>query len=508
MVAERAIECLAKNKWQIVTVVVFAVLALLVSILIEMIIGLIASDGAFNFYRWIIIAGVLEIIIVFVFGYKALSNKPENLFLPIILILGAVMLFGSPLKHICWDFDSHYPWAVQTSYPGTTYITQSYYAIDNVAPQSLVLSGSDHKSDAEYLSESDEILLSQQRSEISIAHLPAGALMAMARWFGADFKTKYNMGRLAYLLVYSFVCYFAIKKLKSGKMILATICLFPTNLFLATNYAYDWCVTAFCILGTAYFISELQQPDKPITTKDTVIMSVAFALGALPKLIYIMLMGMTLFMRKNWISKQERRKYYIIITIVFAVVMFMFMLRARSSIGGSGDTRGGNVNPSEQLAGILANPFGYIKMLSKFLLEYLSVAKMREYISNFAYLGIGRFWTIFVACVFVTAITDTDGKTTYKIPVYMKALSVLLYAGMAALIASALYLSFTPVGGQTVNGCQPRYITPLLAPILLILTGKRFNIIKNKAAYNGCVLSALSVGVLLESYFQILKIMI
>ena len=110
--------------------------------------------------------------------------------------------------------------------------------------------------------------------------------------------------------------------------------------------------------------------------------------------------------------------------------------------------------------------------------------------------------------IFVTAITDTDGKTLYKIPIYMRALSVMLYIGMAALIASALYLSFTPVGMQTVNGCQARYITPLLAPIILIVTGKRFNIIKNKTIYNGCVLAALSAGGLLETYSQILKIMI
>ncbi len=505
---EKTARSIKKNRINIITVIIFAIVALLFSVLLELLIGVINAEDRFNFYRWILFFGIAELIVVFVFGYKTLKEKPENMFLPIALILGAVMLFGSPIKHICWDFDSHYPWAVQASYPGTTYVTASYNAIDNVAAQSLVLSDSNHKEDLQYLSQADEILVSQMPSEISISHLPAGVFMAVARWFGGDFQVKYNAGRLAYLLVYAFACYFAIKKLKSGKMILAVICLFPTNLFLATNYAYDWCVTAFCILGTAYFVSELQQPDKPISTKDTIIMGLAFALGALPKLVYIVLMGMTLFMRKNWSSKQEKRKYYIIISIIFVIVMAMFMLRANSSIGGSGDSRGGAVNPPEQLAGILSDPIGYAKMLFKFLLGYLSIGNMKDYISNFAYLGIGKYSIIFVISIFVTAITDADGKTLYKIPIYMRALSVMLYIGMAALIASALYLSFTPVGMQTVNGCQARYITPLLAPIILIVTGKRFNIIKNKAIYNGCVLAALSAGGLLETYSQILKIMI
>lgn len=505
---ERAIETIKANKFTIITILVYAVLALLVSFLAEILIKLVMSDATFNLYRWLLIAAVSEIIVVFALGYKCLRDKPENLFLPIVLILGMVMVFGSPIKHICWDFDSHYPWAVQASYPGTTYATEAYHAIDNVAPQSLVLSNSDMKEDLKYLADGDEVVVSQIKSEFSLAHLPSGVFIAVSRWLGAGFQTEYNMGRMAYLLVYAFVCYFAIKKIKSGKMILATICLFPTNLFLSTNYAYDWCVTAFCILGTSYFISEIQQPDKPISIKDTVIMGIAFALGAIPKLIYIVLMGMTLFMRKNWTSKQERRKYYIIICIIFATIMLMFMLRAQSSISGSGDARGGAVNPPEQLAGILSDPIGYVKMLFGFLLDYLSIGNMQQYISNFAYLGIGSGWVIFALCLGFTAITDTDGKTVYNIPIYMKLLSILLYVGMAMLIASALYISFTPVGIKTINGCQARYITPLLAPLALLVTGKRFNIIKNKTIYNGCVLALLSIGVLQDTYSQIIKIMI
>ena len=34
------------------------------------------------------------------------------------------------------------------------------------------------------------------------------------------------------------------------------------------------------------------------------------------------------------------------------------------------------------------------------------------------------------------------------------------------LVATALYVSFTPVGLGTVNGCQSRYLLPLLVPCL------------------------------------------
>ena len=45
------------------------------------------------------------------------------------------------------------------------------------------------------------------------------------------------------------------------------------------------------------------------------------------------------------------------------------------------------------------------------------------------------------------------------------------------LVATALYVSFTPVGLATVNGCQTRYVIPVLVPALAVgLNNKIFRI--------------------------------
>lgn len=508
--AKRSTDAVIKNRLKIAEFIVFTVLAILVGVLMELIVGL-ASSAEFNKYRCVFFCGACELIVIFISGYKNLKEKAENLFLPIALVLGLVMLFASPAKHIAWDLDSHYPWAVQTSYLDTAYITSADYNVDKYLDQSMLLAGFDletYNRDIEYLNAADEVLIGQTEAAFSLAHLPAGIFMAVARFFGASFEFKYNFGRLAYLLVYSFVCYFAIKKLKSGKMILAVICLFPTNLFLATNYTYDWCVTAFTILGTAYFVSELQEPDKPITIKDTVIMGLAFVVGAWSKLVYIILMGMTFFMRKNWQNKKQKRKYYLVIISIFVALFAYFMITTLVKMGGEGDARGGDVNPTAQMMGILADPFEYAKLLFKFLAQYLSFGTMKEYISHFAYLGIGKYWIVIAVLLLVVMLTDASSKVSFKIPIYMKVLSVLLFVGMAALIATALYINFTPLNSQTISGCQPRYITPLLAPLLLLVTGQRFNVVKNKSIYNGIVLAVSSLTVMLEIYNMIVIRMI
>lgn len=505
---ERLVGCISRNRLKIITVSVFAAVALLLAVLVELIIGLALGGTAFNAYRWLFIAGVFELAVAFTFGFKCLNDKPERLFLPIILILGTVMTFASPVKLICWDLDSHYQWSVGMSYLDEYYITEAELQVDRNGPLMHYEGMDNYENNISRLKELDKQIVTHGKTSLSVAHLPSAIFIAVSRFLGGDFVTRYNMGRFANLLVYAVVCYFAIKKLKSGKMILAVIALFPTALFLATNYAYDWWVTAFTMLGTAYFVGELQQPKKPMTVGDALIMSAAFALGALPKLIYVVLMGMLVFMRKDRFEKAQRRRYYLVILSVCALLCVMLAAKTLLMVGSAGDARGGDVNPSAQLVGILSNPIGYAKMLTGFLKTYLSVGGMREYISHFAYLGLGNAWVVAVVLLAFVTLTDSNREAAFKIPIYMRALAVLLFVGMAALIATALYISFTPVALPTINGCQPRYIIPLLAPLLLLIGGQRLQVIKNKAVYNGVALGISSAVVLWDTYSVIISKML
>ena len=508
---ENAAKAIKQNTKKIALFFALSLAAIPAAAFIEWVLCNVERQGTFSTYRWLFFLGAIELIIAFVLLRKQLAEKPEKLFLAIVLITGFVMLFGTPIKHICWDLDSHYPWAVHTSYSEMAYLTGADVAIDRVAPQSLIgnaFSLESYKNDLAYINSLDGMLIKQVEAEFSIAHLPSGIIIAIARMFGASFTIRYALGRVTYLLVYAFVCYFAIKKIKSGKMILAVICMLPTGLFLATNYAYDCYVTAFTILGTSYFVSELQQPDKPITLKETVIMSVAFVIGAWSKLVYIVLMGMTLFMRKNWKDKSARRRYYLVIISIFVLMFCYFAITTLLKTGEGGDTRGGNVNPIAQIKFILFTPFEYAKILIKFLRQYISIQGMKHYISNFAYLGYGNWWPAFVMLLGFTAVTDASDKVEFKIPTWIKVLSVILFVGMAALIATALFINFTPVNSQTILGCQPRYIIPLLAPLLLLVTGRRKDIIKEKGAYNGFVLLAATSAAMMDVYTAIITKMV
>lgn len=444
---------------------------------------------------------VFYVLVFFFFAErKNISQKPEKLLLAIVLSVGTLIIAAQPMGHNCWDLDTHYTVALENSFVKNAYYTDA----DNAIKFNKIISTSSPTLEAseaakQELNEVHNAAVTQSEVRRKITHIPSGVFMAVARLLGADFYTVYISGQFANLLVYALVSYFAIKKLKTGKMIAAAIVLFPTNLLIATNYSYDHWVTAFMLLGTCYFVSECEQPDKPISVWETVVMCGAFAIGSLPKQIYILLMALPLFMRKNWKDKKAKRNYYLILMACFATVFAMLLIRTFGAVSPSsaGDIRGGEVNPYEQLLYIISKPLDYAKILINHLLSYLSIGGMQGYITSFAYMGSGKTHMVFQLVLLFAMLTGKNGEAQ-KIHWWIRILAVLLYLGMAALMSTALYIDFTPLKSDVILGCQPRYIVPLLAPVGLTLFGRGIKICKNKAIYNYAILGVLCVAVLFD----------
>ncbi|MBQ2933583.1 MAG: DUF2142 domain-containing protein [Clostridia bacterium] len=503
-VTEKVKDFYLKNYKEIFAAVLKVLVAMLISVAIEFIVayffyGVSSTGRYFNEYRCLFICGIVSALTFIVSHIKNKEKGCEKLFAILMLHIGIVMIFCSPFGHICWDFDSHSKFVLTSSYIGEGYKSEAddliftnreyYNPKDNAA---------NNIANIEYLNEAGTKLSGKHASSTTIAHLPIGTGVAVSRFLGATYVAASNIGRLLNLITCVLVCYLAMKKLKSGKMILATIALLPTNMFLMTSYAYDAWVTSFVFLGVAYFISEIQQPDKSISAMDTFIMCLSLILACLPKQIYMPLMIIPFFMYKKWKTKGERNKYYIICFFMTVLMFALLMIRAFSSVTSGGDTRGGSeVNSMEQVKFILGEPFNYARILLRFLGEYLSVDSMKTYINYYAYMGFGTqivTW-IFIACIMFTTLTDKNEYDRFKGKQLLRIINILIFIGLAALVATSLYISFTPVRNATVEGCQPRYIIPLLFPLLAVLTNPGIVLKIKKQIYDISILTVLSAAV-------------
>ena len=453
------------------------------------IVGMSTAGFYFNIYRFVFLVGVFFSIAYLILCLKTSGKKIENSFFGICIILGVMMVVITPFGHNSWDTETHYKWALNASYwRGNAVVTKADNAVMTVDEDTLVKhSAVETLSSIQKINEQYSVYYNREKGNTTIAHYPSGLFIALARLFGVSFYWVFTFGKLANIIVYAFVCYFAIKKLKSGKMILIVIALFPTNLLLATSYSYDYWVTAFGFLGMAYFVGTLQTPEKQISVMETVVMCASFAIAALPKLIYAVLLIIPFFMSKR--KMKNPKLYYTICTMTVISMLLMLVIKVLTQIFSGGDMRGGSdVNTAAQLAFIFTQPIHYAKTLIKFLTTYLAVGTMKEYIVNYAYHGLGTGSVIFIILMMVTTLTD---KNSFDIKAYRwwtVGAVVVLFSVTAAAIATALYIDFTPVGANTISGCQPRYLIPLLYPLLSVVCGAGIQCKINRKFYNNAVL--------------------
>lgn len=499
-VSGRFIKYIKKKSVKIKRLVGWVIICIAGGVLFEMLFRLIFGPDStgknFNLATCAIFCAVPLYVLVFVFNRKTIKDKPERVTLGIILVSALFLLCAKPFAHACWDIDSHYPWALQNSYVGTAYYTDAdvgiendlrFYLEDDLKDENLARTN-ERKAD---LNSNDQFAVYSCDVDFSLAHLPSAAVIAVARLFGANFSTKYFLGQIPNILLYATLCYFAIKKLKSGKIIASIIALLPTSIYMSSNYSYDQWVTGFSLLGVCYFVSELEQPDKPVSTKDIIIMCGAFALAAIPKLVYIFLMILPLFLQKNWQSTRQKRNYYLILLTVFAIVFVMFAIRSFGSATGGGDSRGGDVNPQQQIKFILTQPFEYFKVLVKFLAtKYLTPYNLYKFLPRFSYLGTGISGVYFICAYLFTSLTDySEENVKIKNLARIKILSFAVSLVTLVLIATALYISYNPVANTTIKGCQTRYLIPLMAPVALTVAYPRIRLVKDKTKYNFIILA-------------------
>ncbi len=98
-------------------------------------------------------------------------------------------------------------------------------------------------------------------------------------------------GKMAILLTYIGIIYFAIKRLKYGKTLLAFVALTPSTCFWQVHILMIGGSLRFFLAGFSYYISELQYRERKLSVKICSVCFSAFCWGVLPKWVYGILMA-------------------------------------------------------------------------------------------------------------------------------------------------------------------------------------------------------------------------
>lgn len=477
----KVIKYVKKNWKEVLKTVLLISILFILSIGAEKSLDLIRGKEYINKYRLIIMFCILTTMCCSIKYYKIIGKYMHIYFFILTMFIGTVHVIAAPpAPGISWDDEIHYGRTSYLSRGAIGYISDSDSKAINRYVETIttkdvysytgrsewVKNVTKNSAEDKFLVETDNYSL----NHIYIAYIPAAFGLNLGRCLGLNFTHTFMLGKWMNILTYSLIFSYSIKLLKTrGKILVAFIGLIPTSLFVATSYSYDWWVISLCVLGYSLFINGMQS-EKKITTKRFLAIMLIMIAGILPKAVYFVLILPMMFLRKEKYEKPKLCRLLAVIAMLILIASFIFPIFFGGGFG-SGDSRGGSdVNATEQVEFILKHPIEYSKILIGFLQDYLSLDRAYGYLTYLAYYGQAKYYTICILLLGIAAVLDNNEIIKNKKNMLIKLIVCISAAMSIVLVATALYIDFTPLQHVTILGCQPRYLLPFIFPVCYFIS--------------------------------------
>lgn len=486
----------------------------------------IINEYQISWHRILFVWGLLGLLAFLWLGREWISGHVAQVYLIVALSMGSLMILLTPANKVSWDEEIHFFHAYCVSHFGTEVKTNDILEKLFVAdaenwPYSVPVNVDERIQMNAALNELvayQEYTHNRGRALAGIytpAYVPSAVGIRLGLLFDLPFTAVYQLGRLANLVFCALVMAWAIHKIPVGKAVLAMIGLLPTPLFLMAMYSYDSFITVLFALGFAVFLDEYMHRERKISWWRFWIMALSFAVGSMPKAIYVpLILIIWLLPKEKFASRKQEWWMKGIAAVLFAALMASFVLPVIISPAETNDTRGGNTSEAGQIPYILSDIPRFIDMM---------VYSIRTTFAGFTigapvYGSVGHLGLEMLGMIlplFVLAVIFMDekcleagswyngGHITETVPGQRLTWSARLWTllmclAVIGMVWVAMYLAFTPVGYDHVNGVQARYYIPLLLPIYLCLCPDRVRVPMEKKwlyelTFGGCVAITMMV---------------
>lgn len=496
--------CKKSNKKTLgIKIGIFAIIFLF-AVILEKSLVILGIVRYYNKYRCIIVIASLMLIYITVLFRKLLLKKIHIYFFVVVMIVGSTnILVSPPVVGLAHDDEIHYERTAYLSYGCNGKVSyadsklkkryQQVIGTKDVYNSNIRQEWEVEINEAAKIFENKTLLVDCKTSKFNLQYIPyiPGAIgMVFARAIGMEFTNQLMLVKLINLVCYAGIMALAISLLKKrGQLILFAIGLIPTSVYMASQVTYDWWVISLCVLSYSMFISK-KQKNEVISEKYFALIVGIMVLALLPKAIYFPMIIPLMFYGRDCYKNSKICKVLAICGM--GLLIMTFVLPMMVSGDGITDLRGGSdVNSIEQMKYILTHPFEYAKILTNFLIDYLSLDAAKGYLTLLGYNGIADYFTICIVVICIAALLDNhkrkDILDTRKHKNYVL-YKLFVYASMfitIVLVATSLYVMFTPVSASVILGCQYRYLLPVIFPLVFYVS--EINIEVNENTKKKCV---------------------
>ena len=305
-----------------------------------------------------------------------------------------------------------------------------------------------------------------------ISYLPQAVAVGLGRATGLPVPAIFYLGRMATLLAYVLLVWFALRLAPVGRRYLFVLGLMPMSLLLASTYSADSLAIGLSTLVVALTLRCIRSPEATLRT--FVILVVALACLALTKHIYFVLAPLLLLARGDLFESQFRSRVVKGMALALVTVVSAFWLYQVRDVTLAAYHAPGDVDPWKQFSFVIHHPARFLGVIGT------SLSDQDYVVPGFVgAMGVARgaraplappmvYVTAFVL-MFLSLRAETGRRSAPGIPVRALLPLGLLVAGIVA-VEAALYLIWTPIGAPAVEGVQGRYFLPLAGLPLVAVT--------------------------------------
>lgn len=435
-----------------------------------------------NPYRLLFFCTLFGLAAFLWMGRRFAAKKPEYATAVIALTIGIHLIFMTGTNQISYDEQTHISKTWNLSFIGTVYDTEAVLELKTLyAPHfqnrwereavEAYLQGIHDYGTAEVYQQTKMIYYDRR------AYLPMAFMIAAGRMLKLPFAVMLMLGKLGNLLLYTAVCFFAVRTARQGKGLVAVLALLPNSIFSASQFCYDACVNSFLLLGMVLLANEFFTPKERMRPRSTAAILICLIIGSYAKPVYI-LMGLLLLFLGNEKFPSKRAAWLFRGALTLLCFCMMYEILAKSAVGGSamdtlshaGDTRMEGTNMLGQLKHILSAPFSYAGLLLTTMFGRIADwFTGKDQFLMYGYLGTpGTLctWIFFGVTAFAALVGCWSERRSRMKACHIACFAVMVF-GMSAVVWTVLYMSFNAVGSPVIAGVQNRYFTPVLFPFFV-----------------------------------------
>ena len=336
-----------------------------------------------------------------------------------------------------------------------------------------------------------------------MGHLPGAIGITVARLLKLNKSMLLMLGRFMGLLFYCFCIFWAVKKMPFGKMVLFVISMFPMTLEESSSFGYDLVVNGFVFFITAYILNLIYEKQK-VSVKDIVLVSLIMFLFAPCKAIYIFVAGLWILIPKEKLQLGKMKKGHcklITTSIVFFSTLLPNILVNLVKVSGISSNSGlvswageRGYGMGDVLQNIPYSIYVFVNTLIKNTEYYVNTLIG----SRLGWLEITISQFIVTGFLMILLLEFFREKEQYVIKVKERVCYGVIAALISLAVVAAMWLAWTPISYDTIQGIQGRYFLPMLPLLYLMVANNKKIRIKSSMNMNIILLCVLNVYAVLD----------